>query len=183
MRYDDIETHKSLVAENMELVELVDKTRKELDKESRYVFDQFGILITKFEKLAENSRNPFDWRSLKIMASFISIGLFFGALSVGGYAYYRIDRAEASAFAVNKGFIHSIVTEFTKIKTKEEMSKYRYEIVGDGQNEMIVKINGYTFKQDEIINGWRFKRANKEFMHIYFANVADPTRIIEFDMK
>ena len=183
MQYDDIEVHKSLVKDNIELIELVDKTREELDKESKYVFDQFGILITKFEKLAENSRNPFNWRSLKIMASFISIGLFFGALSVGGYAYYRIDRAEASAFAVNKGFIHSIVTEFTKIKTAEQMKKYHYQMVGDGKNNFIVKINGYTFVKDDVINGWRFKRAENMFMHVFFANVANPTKIIELKMN
>ena len=183
MRYDDIEVHKSLVAENMELVELVNTTRKELDKESKYVFNQFGILITKFEKLAENSRNPFNWRSLKIMASFISIGLFFGALAVSGYAYYRIDRAEISALATNKKILHSIVTGFNNSRTAEQMKTHDYQMVGNGKNNFIIKINGYTFVKDDVINGWKFKRAEPMFMHVFFTNVANPEKIIELDMR
>ncbi len=183
MRYDDIEVHKSLVDENIELVELVAETRKELKKESRYIFNQFGILITKFEKLAENSRNPFNWRSLKIMASFISIGLFFGALSVGGYAYYAIHKAEESAYAINTKIINNLVHSFALPKTKKEMGEYSYTEVGDGQNPLLIKINGVQFKTQDIVNGWRFEKAQDMFKKAFFTNVENPESVFVANLK
>jgi len=146
MRYDDIEAHKSLVADNVKLVDIVKKAQEQINSENLHIHKRNKRLIENIEVLTKNVKNPFNWKSLKIMASFISIGFLLGALSVGGYFY-----AVKNNF--DKQTIQRNISNFVKDLDEIHMNSYDLKML----NEKNVEINNFDFRSGDVVNGWEFR--------------------------
>ncbi len=164
MRYDDIEAHKSLVSDNVELVELVKEAQKQINSENLHIYKKNKGLVDKLEILSKNIKNSFNCPSLKMMAIFISIGLFFGAFSVGGYTYFvlknnikikKVPIIKTETIKVKnpinkdlKTQIKNLKTRIKNLKTKVLPAKYYY-VRSDGSQYIRIKTNDPRFSSDD----------------------------------
>ena len=111
------------------------------------------------------------------------VSFIFGVLVMSGYSYYRVQKAEDSAFKINTKLTNNLVHSFALQKTKKEMGEYSYTEVGDGQNPLLIKINGVEFKTHDIINGWQFEKAQDMFKKAFFTNVKNPDSVFTANLK
>jgi hypothetical protein len=116
MRYDDIEAHKSIVSDNLELANTLDS------------------VSLRIEKLSNNPN--LKYLNFKVIGGSLAAGLVVGALSMIGFAYYKVKTAPVVEKIVEVE-VEKIVEDKSKImnlsdlleKTEKKLKKFEKRYV------------------------------------------------------
>jgi len=141
VRYDDIEAHKSLVEDNVKLVNLVKETQNQNIK-----------ILKRLEKISNNAN--IKYLNFKVIGGSLLIGIIIGiAIGMGMTIAYVHPLQQNNSVVVKKEVAPSY--DFNKPISIAELKKQKFELLGVHQ----IKMNGKLFKSNDFINGYKFIKA------------------------